>query len=354
MICAQQHNVVRSGDLVVLHGGFKFLIATYVTPGENVINQFGTFRHDDMVGRSFGSVVGNTRGTNSLVLLRPTPELWSVTLRHRTQIVFSMDASVIAFRMNLRPGSVVVETGTGSGALSHHFVRRIQPNGHLHTFEFNAQRATLAREEFAKNGLTPFVTVQHADAYVDGFGDHLQHRANAVFLDLPMPWKAVAHAKRALAANGVLCSFSPCVEQVRARACVYVCVRVCVRALCVRCACVCGVRTYVHACVHSIDHWHSRAGSPHARHACAAGPANVCGAGRGRLLRRVHHRGVVSPILCQGHQHRGTVGAEGEAPPKSTRAKAATAAATATATTTAGVISSNGTGCSWCSSHSKG
>ena len=217
MICARPHSTVQAGDLVVLHGGYKFLTTCYVTPGQVSTNQFGTFKHEQMVGIKFGHLVTNTSKTNCLVVLKPTPELWAVTLLHRTQIVFSMDASVISFRLNLRPGSVVVETGTGSGALSHHFVRRIQPNGHLHTFEFNEHRAKLAKAEFERHGISSFVTVRHADAYTDGFGQQLLHRANAVFLDLPMPWKAIKHAKQALALNGMLCSFSPCIEQVRTR-----------------------------------------------------------------------------------------------------------------------------------------
>jgi tRNA A58 N-methylase Trm61 len=46
-----------------------------------------------------------------LFMLSPTPELWSLSLRHRTQIVFTLDASVISFRMHLKPGDVVVESG---------------------------------------------------------------------------------------------------------------------------------------------------------------------------------------------------------------------------------------------------
>eukprot|EP00911_Craspedida_sp_UC1_P001319 UC1_evm1s997 len=54
----------------------------------------------------------------------------------------------------------------------------------------------------------------HADAIKDGFG--LEDVADAVFLDLPAPAKAVGAATRALkASGGRFCSFSPCIEQVQ-------------------------------------------------------------------------------------------------------------------------------------------
>ena len=44
-------------------------------------------------------------------LLHPTPELWTVNLLHRTQILYTTDISMVILRLALKPGSVVVESG---------------------------------------------------------------------------------------------------------------------------------------------------------------------------------------------------------------------------------------------------
>ena len=127
-------------------------------------------------------------------MLYPTPELWTKTLPHRTQIIYATDISLVLLQLELKPGSTVIESGTGSGSLSHSFLRTIAPTGHLYTFDFHQQRVDVARKEFEEHKLGQIVTVQQRDVCQNGFG--LENVADAVFLDLPHPWDAIPHAKK--------------------------------------------------------------------------------------------------------------------------------------------------------------
>lgn len=150
-------------------------------------------------------------------VLQLNPELWTMNLPHRTQILYTPDISMIIMELDVKPGSIVIEAGTGSGSLSHAFIRAIKENGHLYTFDFHEARSKTAREEFAKHGFGDFVTAQHRDVCSDGFNEELNGKADAIFLDLPNPYVAIKHAVRALKPTGSrFCGFSPCIEQSQA------------------------------------------------------------------------------------------------------------------------------------------
>lgn len=177
-----------------------------------------------------------------LHLMYPTPESWTSSLPHRTQIVYTHDYSYILHRMRVRPGSTLIEAGAGSGSFTHASVRGVfngypseepaakkQRFGKVCSFEFHQQRAERVKEEITQHGLDGLVEVTHRDVYENGFllGEPKTGRspkANAIFLDLPAPWLALKHLVRKPADGSespldpsktvYLCTFSPCLEQV--------------------------------------------------------------------------------------------------------------------------------------------
>ena len=183
--------------------------------------------------------------TGFVHLLPPTPEIWTASLPHRTQVVYTPDYSYILHRLRARPGTVLIEAGAGSGSFTHAAARAVYSGypksniedssthrslakrlGKVWSFEFHEPRAQKLQEEIKEHGLDGIVELTHQDVCQDGFTPNntpaSSIAANAVFLDLPAPWLAIKHLTRInissplSSASAVhLCTFSPCIEQVQ-------------------------------------------------------------------------------------------------------------------------------------------
>jgi tRNA (adenine57-N1/adenine58-N1)-methyltransferase len=206
-------------------------------------------------------------------LVPPTPEAWTISLPHRTQVVYTPDYSFILQKLRARPGDHIIEAGAGSGSFTHAAARAVfngypdvksttaEPspvNGTAHTkaarlgkvysFEYHQPRATALASEIAQHGLSSVVRITHRDVYNEGFclpESPSEPAADCIFLDLPAPWLAIKHLTRtALSASALsslesstpqtpsapppaftsplnpksttrICTFSPCIEQVQ-------------------------------------------------------------------------------------------------------------------------------------------
>lgn len=208
------HRRVSDGDLVIVYERHDNMKAIKVCESAVLQNRFGVFKHSDWIGKPFGSKVFSNKG-GFVYLLAPTPELWTLVLSHRTQILYIADISFVIMYLEIVPGCLVLESGTGSGSLSTSLARAVAPSGHVYTFDFHEQRAASAREDFERTGLSSLVTVGVRDIQGEGFPNEFTGKADSVFLDLPQPWLAIPSVGKMLKHDGILCSFSPCIEQVQ-------------------------------------------------------------------------------------------------------------------------------------------
>lgn len=145
-----------------------------MTPGETFHTKYGKYAHSDFIGKPFGSrIISPPPFPGFVHLLRPTPSLWTLSLPHRTQILYGPDISFVMQQLKIRPGTRVVEAGTGSGSMSHALAMAIGcgKRSKLFTFEYHATRYEKAKLEFEEHGLEDVVQLRHRNVCKDGFGD---------------------------------------------------------------------------------------------------------------------------------------------------------------------------------------
>lgn len=82
-----------------------------ITPGKELNGKYGVYRHSDLIGVPYGSKIGSRNGKGFIHVLRPTPELWTLALPHRTQILYLADIAFVSSWLNIKPGSHVIEAG---------------------------------------------------------------------------------------------------------------------------------------------------------------------------------------------------------------------------------------------------
>ncbi|PAA77856.1 hypothetical protein BOX15_Mlig001228g13, partial [Macrostomum lignano] len=201
---------VAIGDVVLLkqrHGNTK---TVRVTSADGTVQTVGgLLKFSDLIGRRYGSRLVTKRGFVRLLPL--VPELWARALPHRTQILYPPDTCLIVAQLDLRPGRIVLEAGTGSAAFTHCLARTVMPTGRVLTFDFHAERAATAQRELTEHSLQRWAVCEHRDVCQLGFP--AGSNADAVFLDLPQPWLTVPSLPACLRPGARFGSFSPCVQQ---------------------------------------------------------------------------------------------------------------------------------------------
>ncbi|ANB15788.1 Gcd14p [Sugiyamaella lignohabitans] len=213
-------DIIQEGDLVLAWISRGDVKPITVRKEQQLNTRFGIFPHNLIIGQKFGNQIPSVSGKGFIHLVAPTPELWTLSLPHRTQIVYTPDSSYIVQRLKIRPGSRVIEAGTGSGSFTHAISRSVDKRGHIFTYEFHEPRFLEAKKEIEDHGLADIVSITHRDVCNEGFENPMDYsgdmNASAVFLDLPSPWTAIPRLKSCLATDRVvsICCFSPCMEQV--------------------------------------------------------------------------------------------------------------------------------------------
>ena len=202
-------SVARENDLVFLMSRDRKTFIVRLEPGAQLQTHRGVIRHDDLIGQPLGREVQSHLGYPFLVLEPSTHDL-ILDLKRTTQIMYPKDIGYVLLKMNVGPGSRVVEAGTGSGGLTLALARAVKPTGRVYSYEVRPDVLNLATKNLEKLGLLPFVELKERDI-AEGF-DEVD--VDALFLDLRTPWDYLAQAHAALKSGGFFGATLPTTNQV--------------------------------------------------------------------------------------------------------------------------------------------
>lgn len=163
----------------------------------------------ELIGKRYGTYIRSNIGS-IFFALKPTLVDIIMKMPRLTQIVYPKDLGIIVLLGDIRPGSRVVEAGTGSGVLTAVLASYVMPNGIVYSYDKELKYLENAEKQLEELGLLQYVKLKHGDVTVS----IEEENVDAVVLDIPTPWLAVQNAYKALSDSGTFISLSPTIEQV--------------------------------------------------------------------------------------------------------------------------------------------
>lgn len=166
----------------------------------------GIVRHDDLIDLEEGAAVTTTTGRR-LVVVRPTLADLVVKMPRGAQVIYPKDLGAILFAADIGPGQRVLEAGVGSGALS---MALLRAGASVIGYELREDFAARARSNVAAYCGESAPYEVHLRDVTEGI-DH--HDLDRIVLDMPEPWRVVAHAQVALRRGGIFLAYLPTINQ---------------------------------------------------------------------------------------------------------------------------------------------
>ena len=127
-------------------------------------------------------------------------------LKRGAQIVLPKDIGCIIAESGITNKSIVVDAGTGSGALSSYLALHAKK---VYTFDNRKEHLEVSAKNFALFGLKNIVA-KELDLYEK---DVTVKNVDLVTLDLTEPWRAIPHVEKAMKPGAFLIAYNPQISQ---------------------------------------------------------------------------------------------------------------------------------------------
>ncbi len=201
--------MTHEGDLIQLvgltHKHFIFILKS----GEAFHSHRGIVKHDDLIGKAWGSQVFSHTGAPFFILQPSLADILN-DLPRNTQILYPKDIGYILIQMGIAPGQTVMEAGTGSGSMTIALATAVGEHGKVISYEQKQDFQNLAKKNLERLGLASRVDFKLRDI-AEGFDET---DADAFFLDVQTPHEYIEQVRGALKPGGFFCTLVPTFNQV--------------------------------------------------------------------------------------------------------------------------------------------
>jgi tRNA (adenine57-N1/adenine58-N1)-methyltransferase len=200
----------RDGDkaLLLFPNGEDRIIT--LKAGKVTQTKYGAIRHDDMLTKSWGGIIETSTGFR-VFFQKPTySEIVYSLFSRKSQVIYEKDVALMLMHSGIGKGSIVGESGVGSGFLTAHILSAIGSKDSYWGYEIREDMA-----ETAVRNLNLLGYDIRDRIIIKDIREGVEERGfQAFFLDLPEPWEAMESIYDSLAASARVVAFVPSTNQI--------------------------------------------------------------------------------------------------------------------------------------------
>jgi tRNA (adenine57-N1/adenine58-N1)-methyltransferase len=188
--------------MLVTSGNRKFIIKD---EDKDVHTNFGMISSTDIKNAKVGETIKSNKGIEFTLTDVSFIDLYR-RIKRGAQIIPEKDIGLIITEAGLNRDSLVIEAGSGSGALGCFLAKMCKT---IYSYEIREDHFKIVKSNLELLDITN-MDLKNKDAKL-GFDET---EVDAVILDMPDPWEMISQARNALKIGGFLVSYSPTIPQV--------------------------------------------------------------------------------------------------------------------------------------------
>jgi len=143
-------------------------------------------------------------------VIKPNVNDFIDLMDRRCSILIQKDIGTVIAKTGIGNGFIVVDAGTGAGAIALNFGNIVGEKGHVYSYEIREDFAEIAKNNVEKFGLSNVIKVKNKDIK-EGIDEEA---IDLVFLDLTKPYEIFEDVFEKLKFGGYLVVYAPYIDQV--------------------------------------------------------------------------------------------------------------------------------------------